>query len=378
METITQFTNVALDAVYKKTAGAMLAQVGALATSRNGRMQTQLKRLDEEAARLKEEKKKMTADNAVLIQTFDEYETLMTTTSSLITANDDGIQNSGIIIAAAAVTAKVFLSLSGNVMQQGGNPVSPQSLKYYTEQAAKIGVKWNTISAIDEVTKYVDSPAWIAKMEGWGKGYADLTRSVILSDIQNGSGPVASASHMRQVAEGLPVSASENLTRTLQLTSYRDASLAMETANNGYILGKVRIAELDDVTCLSCIALHGTPLEVGERVDDHYRGRCTEFYQVPGGDEFPTTMQSDSGVGNRIFVPFQKGEDWFAGLSPERQAQQASFAQSPAKFRAYNDGIKLSEFTGEHIDDVFGRQTVERSLIEMLGEDANQYYSVNQ
>lgn len=378
MDTITQYANKALDAVYQRTAGRMLAQIGALATSQNGRMQSALKKLDEEAQRLKKDDKRLTPDNPVLKNALGEYENTMETAARLIQANDNQIQDAGIAIASAAVTAKVFLGLSGQVMQDGGNPVSPQAVKFYGEQIEQQGLVWNAISTLDTVTSYVDSPAWIARMEGWGKGYADLTRDIILKDIQNGAGPIATARHLRQVAEGLPVSASESLTRTLQLTSYREASLAMETANDGYILGKIRIAELDDRTCISCIALHGTPLEVGQRVDDHYNGRCTEFYQVPGGDKYPKYMQADSQAGARQFVPFQSGVDWFASLSPDRQAEQASFLNSPAKLRAYRDGTPLTEFIGDHEDSVFGHQFVERSLIDILGEDAEKYYTVNQ
>lgn len=127
--------------------------------------------------------------------------------------------------------------------------------------------------------------------------------------------------------------------------------------------------------CLSCIALHGTPIPLGEAVEDHYRGRCTEFYQVPGGDEFPAQMQVDSTPGNRRFQKFQTGEEWFASLPPERQAQQASFLNSPAKLRAYRDGTPLSAFVGNHVDPVFGNQKIEKSLLQTLGGGANNYYT---
>jgi len=149
----------------------------------------------------------------------------------------------------------------------------------------------------------------------------------------------------------------------------------MEKINGNFITGKIRIATLDQRTCLSCIALHGTPVPLGEAVEDHYRGRCTEFYQVPGGDQFPAQMQVDSTPGNRHFQKFQTGEEWFASLSPERQALQRSFLNSPAKLKAYLDGAKLSDFVGDHVDPVFGNQKVELSLLKILGSNASQYYA---
>ena len=90
-------------------------------------------------------------------------------------------------------------------------------------------------------------------------------------------------------------------------------------------------------------------------------------------------MQADSKPGQRNFVPFTTGEDWFNSLPPERQAQQASFLRSPAKLRAYRDGTPLSAFEAEHDDSVFGRQVVEASLKNAIGADkAAGYYSINQ
>jgi hypothetical protein len=177
----------------------------------------------------------------------------------------------------------------------------------------------------------------------------------------------------------MPVSAADNLMRTLQLTSYREASLAMEELNGKYILHKIRIAALDTRTCLTCISLHGTELEPGERVDDHYRGRCTEYYVVPGGKPFPDFMQADSTPGQRNFVPFQNGEDWFNGLPEARQKLQASFVGGPGKWNAFKAGTPLRAFVAEHHDKVFGRQVVEHSLTSLFGaKQAATFYQRNQ
>ena len=91
----------------------------------------------------------------------------------------------------------------------------------------------------------------------------------------------------------------------------------------------------------------------------------------------PTSMQSDSTPGNRNFVPFQTGPEWFAGLSPERQAQQASFLRSPGKLNAYRDGTPLADFVGHHEDPVFGWQVIEQSLKQSVA-DPELYYVRNQ
>lgn len=223
---------------------------------------------------------------------------------------------------------------------------------------------------------YVLSPEWAAKINSWGAGYVALVNEAILSDMERGAGRRAIASHVRDVITSMPRYAAETLTRTLQVTSYRDATVAMEGVNGGLLVGKIRIAKLDDRTCLSCISLHGTELEIGERVDDHYNGRCTEWYRVPGGRDFPETMQADSSPGHRVFVPWQTGNDWFKSLPPERQAQQRSFVATPAKLAAYRSGVPLSDFVHVRQDDLFGRQVFEASLRNAV-PDPTLYYVRN-
>ncbi len=373
---IKELTDKELDRAYIKAAGAMLAQILLLSRAPNSAMQTSLKKLDVEATRLADDDEKIKVGNPQLQQTLGTYRDTTKATQSLILANDDAIQNAALPIAISVVTARVFQGIANTMIQGGRNPIT--SLSAFAELIGQSGANWIIPGADDFAAGYVTSPEWIAKMEGWGAGYADLTERTLITGIQQGNGPIQIARTMRQHAENIPVSAAENLTRTLQLTSYRDASLAMGGVNNQFIEGKIRIATLDDKTCMACIALHGAPLAVGERVDDHYRGRCTEFYQVLGGPLFPDAMQADSEPGDRRFVEWQTGEDWFASLSPERQAQQNSFVATPAKMRAYQAGTPISSFIGEHTDDVFGHQFVEQSLVGMLGDDAQQFYSINQ
>ena len=373
---ISGLTNAVLDPNFVKAAGPMLRQIFAITNNPGSAMQRSLTRLDEEADRLDEADERMAADNPQLEQTLSVYEDTFVATQALILANDNDIEQSGQEVAPGAVTAKVFLAIASALAASGVNPVT--SLGVFQTQIAAAGLQWNIPSALQIATSFVSSPEWIAKMEGWGTGFAELTTDTILSGIARGAGPNATAAQLRQLAQGLPLSAAENLTRTLQLTSYREASLAMEVVNNEFLEHKIRIANLDGVTCLTCIDLHGTRLAIGERVDDHFRGRCTEFYVVEGGPRFPGEMQSDSTPGNRNFVPYQSGPDWFDGLSAERQAQQASFQSTPAKLRAFQAGTPLSEFVGSHVDPVFGAQVIEKSLIQSIGQEAEGFYSVNQ
>jgi len=370
---ISQAIDATLDRKYNATAGRMLAQIKFVSNAPNSQMQKSLAKLDKEAKRLVEDEERMQPDNAQLEQTLNEYQRTFEIAQSLILANDDAIQKTGQAVAIPAVTAKVFQGVSAKLPA----PLSASAMKIYAENATKSGIVWNVPDALDFAGDYVNSPAWVKRMEGWGAGYADIMRDNVLKGLAQGWSPNYTAAQIRQSAQSLPRSAAENVTRTLQLTSYRDASAAMEEMNGQFIEGKIRVAHLDDRTCLSCISLHGTPLKAGERVDDHFRGRCDVHYQILGGAKYPELMQADSTAGNRQFVPYQSGEDWFNSLSPERQAAQASFKASPAKLRAFRDGVPLSDFVGEYQDEVFGKMMVENSLIKALEGDAAQYYEVN-
>ena len=362
-----------LDRAYAKTAGLMLAQIAILTRGTNSPMQTSLKKLDDEANRLDESDERMAVDNAQLEQTLGVYRDTLETTETLILANDNAIEESGVLVAIPAVTAKVFMAETAALIDAGTNPITTNAV-----QSAVANTPWIIPQADEIATNFILTEAWQTRMNTWGDGYADLGERTIVNGIQQGWGPKRTASQIRQWAENIPVSAAENLTRTLQITSYRDASAAMELVNGQFIERKIRVATLDGNTCLACIDLHGTPLAPGESPDDHYSGRCDSFYVVIGGPRQPEFMQADSLPGQRNFVPYQNGPDWFNSLSPERQAQQASFLSTPAKLRAFESGTPLSAFVSPHVDDVFGGQIVEDSLIGALGSDAEQFYSVNQ
>jgi len=376
-ETIIEWERYHLDAGYNRTAGPVLARIDKISTSPASEMQISLSNLDVETQGLTEKEDPILPTNKKLEKALNALGSVFISAQALIEAAGPAIQQSGVAVAPQAVTAKVFLNITDDLLANGIDPLSPKSAKFYSNAIKKTKGKFTVPSAKDIAANFVNTPKWKSKMDGWGAGYYGKTKDIFIQGLADGWSPKYTAARIRDVAENIPRSAAENLTRTLQNTSYREASLEMEKINGGMIYGKIRIATLDQRTCLSCIALHGTELEPGERVDDHYRGRCTEFYRVPGGPMFPESMQADSLPGKRNFVPWQKGTDWFASLPPKRQALQPSFKKSPAKLKAYRDGVPLSDFVGDHHDDVFGNQKIELSLLKMLGEDdAKKYYAV--
>jgi hypothetical protein len=368
--TLREYINATLDRNYNRAARPMIKQIAQLAKGQGSAVQAVLRELEAEAERLQDEGVRMKPDNPVLLKTLDTIEGEMVATQNMILANGDKIEASGKRIAPVTIAAKLFSAVTVALIAANINPLASDGK--YKEAITQTGGNFAWPRSLAFVQSFVESEAWINRMEGWGTGYADLIGDSLKKGVQQGWSPIRIAREARRLAENLPVSASENITRTLQLHAYREATAAMERLNGQYIEKKVRIARLDDRTCAACIALHGTEMELGERVDDHYRGRCDSIL-IPVGGRLPETMQADSKPGERNFVPWQTGEEWFASLSPERQAQQASFQKSPAKLKAYKDGTRLSDFVGDHEDSVFGHQVIEKSLVNTVG-DPEKYY----
>jgi len=370
--TLREYINATLDKKYNAVTADMFRQIALLSKGSGSAVQIALRKLDIEMERLQEERTPVLSDNPVVLSALSTIEAEMLATQALISANGTEVQESGQSVASLSVMAKLFSALMISMTAAGINPVGDSALPRYKNILAASNINFIIPDKLDFASNYVQSSAWIARMEKWGEGYSDIIADKIKLGLSKGWSPIRTAREIRKYAENLPISASENITRTLQLTSYREACLGMEVLNGQYIERKIRIARLDNRTCSACIALHGTEVPLGERIDDHYNGRCDSIL-IPIGGSLPDSMQADSTPGNRNFVPWQNGEEWFASLSPERQAQQASFLKSPAKLAAYRDGVPLSQFVGSYEDPIFGNMIVENSLVNTVSNPEDYY-----
>ena len=362
MPTLRDYINAELDAAYKRTAGGMLKTIESLATAPGSRMQARLAGLEAEAARLAEAELSFTLTNADVMAALDEVRNMFKQTESVIMATDNAIQDGVLPVANSATKATVSLTIDPRMLPPGTKPLSPAAQAIYDAALIVAGIDWVSIDRplMSVAANYVDGEAWIAKMEGWGTGTADRISDTVMRGIAEGRSPIALARDLRHIVENMPVYASERLTRTLQLTTFRDAERLTSAANSGYIAYKVRNCVKDQRTCLSCIGLDGTKLKPDERVDDHFGGRCFVTYVLTNG------------MGD---TKRETGEQWFNKLSPERQAQQSSFVSNRAKYEAWKAGeFKLSDVSGTHTDDVFGKMTFERSLKDILGVDRSKEF----
>jgi len=159
-----------------------------------------------------------------------------------------------------------------------------------------------------------------------------------------------------------PLTWSLNSVRTTQNYAYRESTRA-NYVNNSEILGGWKwYAALDGRVCLSCVNQHGKEFPLNARLNDHHQGRCTQIPILDRPERFG--LQS---------LKIEQGENWFNRLPRNEQRQR----MGEAKHKAYLAGeFQFSELSERYQNDTFGEMLKEASLVSILGERAQRYYSI--
>lgn len=112
-----------------------------------------------------------------------------------------------------------------------------------------------------------------------------------------------------------------------------------------------------------CWAMHGTKHGLDELLDDHPNGRCTMLPWTKSWSELGYTGTADNPT-------MEPGTVLFERLNPEKQRS----ILGPAKYAAWRDGrFTLSQIVGRRNDPRWGSMRFERSLKDLIGEDATNY-----
>jgi hypothetical protein len=320
-----------LDKGYDDVAGRVLSTISTGIAS--GVLSVRLRQLDAEAARLVAAGERFAVDNPVL--------------RALIADYRDELNR----------YARRIDRASGALVEQGASAAAD-----FTRRTALEGVAfslrpvWNVPDpeAIAAAVDFTTSEAWEAALAAYGDDAAQIARAVAIRGIIAGRNPVAIARELRQHINTIPRYRANEMMRTLQMMSYREAAAEHQRANADILSHQIRIAALDVRTCLCCIGLHGTRLAVGERVDDHNAGRCTAIAVVRGHER-----------------DIQTGEQWFASLSEADQREIAGHANYEA-MRAGRVG--LNDFVQPYSDPIYGSMVRQASLVSILGDEAKAYY----
>ena len=153
------------------------------------------------------------------------------------------------------------------------------------ELAGVIAGVWNEPDpeALARLGGYVDGDAMRGKFASFGKNAADDVSNVVYGMIAQGKNPRVIASAIEKWLS-LPYSWAENMTRTVQIYSYRTANHATFAANPQVLDGWMWSASLDERVCMSCVSQHGRIFRLNEILNDHHRGRCAPIPVVKGSN----------------------------------------------------------------------------------------------
>ena len=203
---------------------------------------------------------------------------------------------------------------------------------------------------LDFLAQYLDpNGALFARINGLSAYHGAQIANGILEKVALGQNPMTIGKWITD-AYGIGLTDSMRMMRTTQLYSYRQSNSALQLANADVLHGSVWCAELDGLTCMSCVALHGQVFEAGAIADDHHNGRCAMLPWVKGE---PNPIE-------------QSGIDWFNGQS---EATQRSMMGN-SKYDAWQEGkFNLDQLSSTYQDEVFGNMRGETPLHKLLGDD---------
>lgn len=317
-----------LDRRYDAVANRVLRAVGS--TVGGGVVGQRLNELDAEAARLAAAGERLRPDNPVLRALLADLDPAMRRAAGIVDGAGADIQQAGVEAAESIVRQMALPGLDDQMV-------------------ARLGIRWNVPDpeAVARFVDYVESEGWATQMRQFPRQVLDVVENQAVAGFAQGWGPRRTAREIRRKTQGVPPNLANTIMRTLQLESYRGASSAQQVANADILTGQIRIAALDEQTCLACVALHGSVVPLGEKIADHHNGRCTSILMVRGRE-----------------YNVQSGPEWWAGLPREQQLLMAG----PGKLDALESGrASLRDFVTPYEDVVFGDMLREASLRGVFG-----------
>ena len=234
-----------------------------------------------------------------------------------------------------------------------GSRDAAQLLSYAAVGTPQIAAGFNRlpVATIIQLLGFLDPEGPLyARLGFYVKKNAAAVSDAIVNGVTLGQNPRVIARDITRTY-GMALTDSMRMTRTVQLYSYREASRANYVANADILDGWYWFAALDDRTCASCVALHGSgtyPLD--EPLNDHHGGICTMIPAVTG---FDSPIE-------------QTGEEWFGQQDETRQ----SSLLGKEKYEAYQGGaFQFGDLSTSRWNDIYGDMRTETPLWELLGAE---------
>lgn len=247
-----------------------------------------------------------------------------------------------------AVSRSIELGLQGSLETVQAYFTSPRT------QAA-IGARWDMLAAesVETMLGYTaaDSPLRQALVGRLGETVAARVSDALVQGIALGINPRDVANIMRREL-GTGLTWSLTTARTAQIWAYRDTTRLNYMANADIVSGWKWQAALDDRTCLSCWAQHGSVHGVDEILNDHHNGRCTSIPIVP--------LAAQLGIKPPDIPP---GEELFGKLSEAEQRK----LMGPGMYDAWREGkFDFRDLSQPYKDPIYGDMLRQAPLKELV------------
>lgn len=228
----------------------------------------------------------------------------------------------------------------------------------YAEMSTGVTFGWNTPDpqAIAQLVDYMDRPAMQEVIAQWADYHAEQVVDLALAGVAKGWNPRKIVDSMLAYVNTLPMADLDRMMRTVQIYSYRDATLASWRENSQVVEGWWWRAALDDRTCICCVSMHGTRHTLNESLDDHHRGRCIMVPIVPG----------------RALPEENAGEVWFS----EQPLPRQQLIMGVARYTAWEAGeFPFTALNETYQDPIYGQMRAPTPLERLVGEDEAARYS---
>jgi SPP1 gp7 family putative phage head morphogenesis protein len=211
---------------------------------------------------------------------------------------------------------------------------------------------------------------------GFGVEAAANTAKALISGVTLGWNPRRIAPQIEQ-ALNVPRWRALTVCRQEGLRCYKTSNLETYRANSDVVEQWRWACDQSPRTCAMCLAMDGTLHNLDEDFESHVQCRCSP---VPVTKSWESIL-SRYGI-NTNDIPetsvavnnYTSGADWFEQQSDVVKRQ----VLGGAKFAAYQDGtLTLKDLVGISHSEDWGTSRYEKSLKDVLGNKARQYYSGN-
>lgn len=222
--------------------------------------------------------------------------------------------------------------------------------------ALELGVRLNTAAVERAAASFLEGMPLARSLDALPVAARQAVRDAVVTGVALGENPRVIARRVSRALGG-NMARAMTLARTETLRAYRGAALESYRRSEA-VEGWVWVSARDRRTCPVCWAMHGTIHDLDEQFYSHASCRC---HPAP----LPRTASP------RVDTVIMTGEERFAALDAASQRT----VLGPAKLAAYQAGqLRLPDLVGERTAGAWGPVRYERSLRDVLGDRALQFY----